>query len=208
MVLWFLGQPVENLLQLPCQLRRRPGREKGTSLNSTCLTPKPLAPSVYVHVPEAPSPHERSISAISLFLSRNCRWHWPSGLPGWRRTFDAIKWLEQKAFGHFGRSIDESQEQGTPKSVTVSNIVIKGERADFDSLRPPRIRHFPRIRCNRDEQHPVGSLFPKTRAPARTSDPECRILRIVSRLLGNLDAARSATAVRPGTTRKVGVRND
>ena len=59
----------------------------------------------------------------------------------------------------------------------------RARRADFDSLRPPRIRHFPRIRCNRDKQHPVGSLFPKTRAPARTSDPEGRILRIVSRLL-------------------------
>ena len=46
------------------------GREKGTSLNSTCLTPKPLAPSVYVHVPEAPSPHERSISVTSLFPPR------------------------------------------------------------------------------------------------------------------------------------------
>ena len=42
-------------------------REKGTSLNSTCLTPKPLASSVYVHVPEAPSPHERSISVMSIF---------------------------------------------------------------------------------------------------------------------------------------------
>ena len=42
------------------------GRGKGTSLNSTCLTPKLLAPSVYVHVPEAPSPHERSISVMSL----------------------------------------------------------------------------------------------------------------------------------------------
>ena len=42
------------------------------------------------------------------------RWHWPSGLLGWRRTFGAIKWLEQKAFGHFGRSIDESQKQGSP----------------------------------------------------------------------------------------------
>ena len=45
------------------------GMEKGTSLNSTCLTPKPLASSVYVRVPEAPSPHERSISVMSLFPS-------------------------------------------------------------------------------------------------------------------------------------------
>src|SRR5271157_2575516 len=47
----------------------RAGREKGTSLNSTCLTPKPLAPSVYVHVLEVPSPLERSISVMSLFPS-------------------------------------------------------------------------------------------------------------------------------------------
>ena len=37
--------------------------------NYCCQSPKPLAPSVYVHVPEAPSPHERSISATSLFPS-------------------------------------------------------------------------------------------------------------------------------------------
>jgi len=56
-----------------CGRRTRPdgGREKGTSLNSTCLTPKPLAPSVYVHVPEAPSLHERSMSVTSLFRSPN-----------------------------------------------------------------------------------------------------------------------------------------
>src|SRR5208337_1807954 len=45
------------------------GRGKGTSLNSTCLTPKPLASSVYVHVPEAPSPRKRAISVMSLFPS-------------------------------------------------------------------------------------------------------------------------------------------
>jgi hypothetical protein len=39
------------------------------SLISTCLTPKPLAPSVYVHAPEAPSPREQSISVTSLFPS-------------------------------------------------------------------------------------------------------------------------------------------
>ena len=38
-----------------------PGRGKGTSLNSTCLTPKPLASSIYVHVPEAPSPRKQAI---------------------------------------------------------------------------------------------------------------------------------------------------
>jgi hypothetical protein len=48
------------------------GMEKGTSLNSTCLPPKPLASSVYVRVPEAPSPHERSISMMSLFPSPEC----------------------------------------------------------------------------------------------------------------------------------------
>ena len=49
-------------------------------------------------------------------------------------------------------------------------------------------------------------IFPKTRSPARTSDPACRILRVAGQLLGNLDAVRSAAAVRPGTTRKVEVR--
>src|SRR5208282_767761 len=44
-------------------------RGKGTSLNSTCLTPKPLASSVYVHVPEAPSSRVRSISVTSLLPS-------------------------------------------------------------------------------------------------------------------------------------------
>ena len=48
------------------------GMEKGTSLNSTCLTPKPFASSVYVRVPEAPSPHELSISMMSLFPSPEC----------------------------------------------------------------------------------------------------------------------------------------
>ncbi len=50
--------------------------------------------------------------------------------------------------------------------------------------------------------------FRKKQAPARTCDPVCRILRVVSRLLGNRDAARSAAAARPGTTRKFGVRDD
>ncbi len=49
-------------------------------------------------------------------------------------------------------------------------------------------------------------IFPKTRSPARTSDLACRILRVAGQLLGNLDAVRSAAAVRPGTTRKVEVR--
>jgi len=44
-------------------------REKGSSLNSASLTAKPLASGVYVHVPEAASPHERSISVMSLFPS-------------------------------------------------------------------------------------------------------------------------------------------
>jgi len=48
----------------------RAGRGKGTSLNCICLTPKPLASSVYVHVPEAPSPSKRAILVMSLFLSQ------------------------------------------------------------------------------------------------------------------------------------------
>ncbi len=44
--------------------------EKGTSLNSTSLTPKPLASSVYVHVPEPRSPHKRSISSDVPFSLR------------------------------------------------------------------------------------------------------------------------------------------
>src|SRR5271166_5340109 len=44
-------------------------RGKGTSLNSDSLAPKPLASSFYVRVPEAPSPHERSISVTSLLPS-------------------------------------------------------------------------------------------------------------------------------------------
>src|SRR5208337_1451270 len=48
---------------------RRPGRGKGSLLNSDSLTPKPLASSVYVHVLEAHSPLKRSISVMSLFPS-------------------------------------------------------------------------------------------------------------------------------------------
>jgi len=47
----------------------KPGRGRETSLNSTCLTPKPLASSVYVHVPEAPSSRKLAISVMSLFPS-------------------------------------------------------------------------------------------------------------------------------------------
>ena len=47
-------------------LRRR---EKGTSLNSDSLAPKPLASSVYVLDPEAHCPHKRSVSVMSLFPS-------------------------------------------------------------------------------------------------------------------------------------------
>ena len=46
------------------------GEGKGTSLNSASLTPKPLASSVYVHVPEAPSPLKRSMLVMSLFPFR------------------------------------------------------------------------------------------------------------------------------------------
>jgi hypothetical protein len=44
-------------------------REKGTSLNSDSLAPKPLASSVYVRVSEARCPHKQSISVMSLFPS-------------------------------------------------------------------------------------------------------------------------------------------
>jgi len=64
--------PVTRFPELPCPdifhgPEKLEGREKGTSLNSTCLTSKPLAPSVYVHVPEAHSPDQRSISVMSPF---------------------------------------------------------------------------------------------------------------------------------------------
>ena len=45
------------------------GGEKGTSPNRASLAPKPVASSVYVRVPEAPCPHKRSISVMSLFPS-------------------------------------------------------------------------------------------------------------------------------------------
>jgi len=45
------------------------GRGKESSLNSASLTTKPLASSVYVHVPETPFPLKRSISVMSLFPS-------------------------------------------------------------------------------------------------------------------------------------------
>jgi len=50
-----------------------PEREKGTSLNSTSLTPKSFASRVYVHVPEAPSPHLRSISGSEKVTSLSGR---------------------------------------------------------------------------------------------------------------------------------------
>src|SRR5208337_767970 len=43
--------------------------DKGTSLNSASLAPKPLASSVYVHVPEARCPHKWSISVMCPFPS-------------------------------------------------------------------------------------------------------------------------------------------
>src|SRR5271157_1661460 len=57
--------------QPPGDRQGRNGRGKGTSLNSTSLTPKSLASSVYVHVHEAPSPKLRSISVMSLFPFRS-----------------------------------------------------------------------------------------------------------------------------------------
>ena len=44
-------------------------REKGSSLTSALLTPKPPASSVYVHVLEAPSPLKWSISVMCPFPS-------------------------------------------------------------------------------------------------------------------------------------------
>ncbi len=43
------------------------GEGKGSLLNNAFLTPKPPASSVYVRVPEPPSPLKRSISVTSLF---------------------------------------------------------------------------------------------------------------------------------------------
>ena len=53
--------------------RRTPelGSGQGTSLNSTSLTPKPLASSVYVYVPKAPSPPQTvDISDVPCSLPR------------------------------------------------------------------------------------------------------------------------------------------
>ncbi len=41
-------------------------REKGSSLNSDSLAPKPLASSLYVPVSQAHCPHKRSISVTSF----------------------------------------------------------------------------------------------------------------------------------------------
>ena len=62
---------VEGFDAVPVEVAANGDRErgKGSSLNSASLTTKPLASSVYVHVPEAPSPHERPISVTSLFPS-------------------------------------------------------------------------------------------------------------------------------------------
>ena len=43
-------------------------------------------------------------------------------------------------------------------------------------------------------------------SPDNPGEQSAWILRVVSRLIGNLDGERSAAAVRPGTTRKVEVR--
>jgi len=85
------------------------------------------------------------------------------------------------------------------------NIVITGKRADADTLRVPQepaaIRESVATRMNGTRW---DRYFRKTRPLARTSEPACRILRMVSRLFGNPDAALSAAAVGTGTTRKVG----
>jgi hypothetical protein len=88
-----------------------------------------------------------------------------------------------------------------------TNIVVKGEHVNFDSLRVPQGSGISResvatvMNSTRWDRY-----FRKKGTLARTNDPPCRILRVVSRLLGSLDAAPSETAVRPGTTRKVAVR--
>jgi len=56
----------------------RGGSENGSSLKSTCSTPKPLASSVCLHVPAAPSPRKRAVSVMCLFPS-------PRGPRGRRR---------------------------------------------------------------------------------------------------------------------------
>jgi len=65
---------------------------------------------------------------------------------------------------HHDRSDDPIPEQDSGLArlrESKTNIVIKGERADFDSLRPPTTWRFPRIRCDRDERHSAGPLSPK-----------------------------------------------
>ena len=94
--IWKLPRPMNPTLTL----LRFMEMENGTSLNSTCLTPKPLAPSVYVHVPEAPSPHERSILVTSLFPSLV-----PFPLPtiagaGVVRAFSLAAWADTRGHSH------------------------------------------------------------------------------------------------------------
>ncbi len=60
------ARPAKTIAQ---QFAAIPGREKGSLLISASLTPWPLASSVSMHVLEAPSPLERSISVTSLFPS-------------------------------------------------------------------------------------------------------------------------------------------
>jgi len=85
----------------------RVAREKGTSLNSDSLGPKPLASSVYVRVPEASCPHKRSISVTSLFpspvpfslsgvmnfvqKSRSGRVFLPRGSMAWASSFSGVE---------------------------------------------------------------------------------------------------------------------
>jgi len=54
-----------------CRYHEPERREKGSSLNSAFLTPKPPASSVHVRVFEAPSPLKRSMSVMSPFPSAN-----------------------------------------------------------------------------------------------------------------------------------------
>ena len=100
------------------------GREKGSSLNSAFLTPKPLASSVYVHVLEAPSPVERSILVTSPLpypnRRRNCVGQPTGGRPG--PTARAIRTVPVRRTGSAAESRvpSASSSRGRRSHVCVS----------------------------------------------------------------------------------------
>ncbi len=69
----------QNLVRLGVVAHRLPYRRealrrgKGRSLNSASLTPRPLTSSVYVHVPEAPSPLSLPLFPFPLLPSSHLR---------------------------------------------------------------------------------------------------------------------------------------